>query len=104
MPSPYLAINASMRSLATLLHATIERRSSITISGERTMLSSVSMTSVAICPRSTILMPGDENPSVKMSGDSGLKPPGFIAPMSYTCTKQALHATSLPSAWMGETR
>ena len=71
-----------MRSRATLLAAIIEERSSATISGARTMFSNVSMMSVFISPRSTSLRPGEEKPSVKISRESGLKPPGTMAPIS----------------------
>ena len=71
-----------MRSRATLLAAIMEERSSATISGARTMLSSVSMTSRRMVPPSTSLMPGELKPSVKISRESGLKPPGTMAPMS----------------------
>ena len=38
------------------------------------------MTSRRISPPSTSLMPGELKPSVKMSRESGLKPPGTMAP------------------------
>ena len=79
---PYFSISASMRSRATLLQAIIEDMSSATISGERTMFSMVSITSWFTVPPLTSLMPGEENPSVKMSGASGQNPPGLVAPMS----------------------
>ena len=79
---PYLSISASMRSRATLLQAIIEDMSSATISGERTMLRRVSITSRFTLPPLTSLMPGDEKPSVNMSGASGQNPPGLVAPMS----------------------
>ena len=80
--APYLSISATIRSRATLLAAIIDERSSATISGARTMLSSVSMMSRRMVPPSTSLMPGELKPSVKMSRESGLKPPGTMAPMS----------------------
>ena len=53
-----------MRSRATLLQAIMERMSSDTISGDRTMLSSVSRTSCLSAPFSTRRMPGELKPSV----------------------------------------
>ena len=79
---PYFSISASMRSRATLLQAIIDDMSSATISGERTMLSNVSITSWFTLPPLTRRMPGDEKPSVYMSGASGQNPPGLVAPMS----------------------
>ena len=73
-----------LTSAAEACKAIIERRSSATISGLRTMLRIVSQTSCRSSPRSTSLMPGEEKPSVNMSCASGANPPGFMAPISDT--------------------